>query len=199
MYYLRGRNNANPQTWGTTCRKAKQMSKSVVTYRAVFESKDIPTNDARKALAVQTVVSSNNVITTNLLLKFVSDVKADKAYVKALAFNLSNDDMTLLVNALADAQNAKNKAEKANKALVARQTVTESPVKVLTGNDKIKALQALGISDDVIQALLADDKAKSVKATTKAKPATKVKDDDNDIFTLSIIPTQKGRGRNGKR
>ena len=71
--------------------------------------------------------------------------------------------------------------------------MTESPVKVLTGNDKIKALQALGISDDVIQALLADDKAKSVKATTKAKPATKAKDDDNDIFTLSIIPTKRGR------
>ena len=165
------------------------MAKNETKYTPVYESTDLQTNDPRKVIAIQTVVASNDTITTNLLLKFTSDKKKDNAYIKALAFNLDNENMKSLIDALAQAQAEKNRQEKKNPKLSARikETAKTEPVKEITGDEKIAILKSLGMDDKQIKALLAKGKAKAPKEAVEVEET----EDDADIFTLNITKNTK--------
>lgn len=161
------------------------------TYKAIFESKDIATQDARKMIAVQTVIGSNDTITTNVLLKFTSDVKKDNAYIKALAFNLDNNGMEELIKALASAQTAKLVEEKAKPQLKARQETASKVITIVDDSVKREVLKGVGMSDEQIDAVLKTQKT----ATKTKKPTAKTaKAVENDIFTLSFMASPKKGG-----
>ena len=124
------------------------MKTNTTTYKAIFESDAIKTNDARKVLRVQTVVGSNGTITTNLLVDFKSDKTEGKGYVKALAFNLPDESMKSLLEAFASSQKALTAETKKNKTLSAKPQAT-----TLSGNAQVDALRKAGLTDEQISAL----------------------------------------------
>jgi len=166
------------------------MKTNTTVYKPTFESDFIATLDARKELKVQTVVGSNGTATTNLLMNFKSDKTDGKGYIKAIAFNLNNDNMQLLINALASAQKALNAEMK--KGLSARPQVKE--VVALSGNAQIDALRGAGLTDDQITALGIEIPKPAAK---KSKPAPT----EDDIFTqvmAMLTPAQLKKLGGGK-
>ena len=154
------------------------MAKNETTYKNVFESKAIPTNDARKTLTVQTVTGSNGTLTVNLVQTFESDKKADSKYIKAIAFNVSNENMKSLCESFIEAQKVKTATEKKDPSLSARPKETASAVKTVEGKDQIAILKAAGMTDAEIKKVL----ARNAKAKAKPEPEAV----EEDIFQKSV-------------
>lgn len=116
------------------------------TFTPVYTSDVLATNDARKNLMVQTVVSSTDTITINLVQSFTSDTKKDSAYSKAIAFNVDDKTMVDLLKAFKVAQETMNATIKARPELQARPKATSSKAISVTGAAQIDALLANGLS-----------------------------------------------------
>jgi len=153
------------------------MKNNTTIYKPVFESDFIATLDARKELKIQTVIGSNGTATINLLMNFKSDKTDGKGYIKAIAFNVSNDNMRLLVDALIAAQKVLNTEMK--KGLSARPQVKE--VVALSGNAQIDALRQAGLTDEQISALGIE-----IPKPAKKKVLSTTVEEEIDIFTQVI-------------
>ena len=116
------------------------------TFTPVYSSEVLATNDARKTLQVQTVVSSTDTITINLVQAFTSDTKKDSAYSKAIAFNVDDKTMVDLLKSFKVAQETLNATIKARPELAARPKATSSRAISVTGAAQIDALLANGLS-----------------------------------------------------
>ena len=149
------------------------------TFTPVYSSEVLATNDARKTLQVQTVVSSTDTITINLVQAFTSDTKKDSAYSKAIAFNVDDKTMVDLLKAFKVAQETLNATVKARPELQARPKATSSKAISVTGAAQIEALLANGLSIGklVDLGLLSENEAvayvesKAPKAPAKKAPA----------------------------
>lgn len=122
------------------------MATTKTTFTPVYSSDVLATNDARKTLQVQTVVSSTDTITINLVQAFTSDTKKDSAYSKAIAFNVDDKTMVDLLKSFKVAQETLNATVKARPELQARPKATSSKAISITGAAQIEALLANGLS-----------------------------------------------------
>lgn len=151
------------------------MATTKTTFTPVYSSDVLATNDARKTLQVQTVVSSTDTITINLVQAFTSDTKKDSAYSKAIAFNVDDKTMVDLLKAFKVAQETLNATVKARPELQARPKATTSKAISITGAAQIEALLANGLSIGKLVDLGLLSESEAVAYVESKAPKTPVK------------------------
>ena len=186
------------------------------TFTPVYTSEVLATNDARKTLMVQTVVSSTDTITINLVQAFTSDTKKDSAYSKAIAFNVDDKTMVELLKSFKVAQETLNATVKARPELQARPKATSSKAISVTGAAQIEALLANGLSIGklVDLGLLSENEAVAYveskapktpvkKAAPKKNPVIATEPTDLDTllehFMSNFAPAKKPIQKGGRK
>ena len=161
------------------------MATKKIEFKPSYESTGIETLDSRKHVLVQTVVSSENVATVNVLTLVKNDGKREQNYLKAVTFTMNSEQFKEFGEALTEAQKVLTKELKAGK--VARKDAPKTDITTIKGDEKYEILRKAGVSETEIARI----KRADAKAETKKGDVVEPEVEEDDIFTRAFTTKAK--------